>query len=562
MSPIDPYQQFGVAVSGLHFGRRGTLDSVVSRMSQLRTADVVQGASKLMMSMEAVEGGGMRGVQTSLADSLYPDEVSDELRRLLARGPEEGGIDVLFYPQQLMSLQKLALAVGVPGAPTSFDERRDWGDFLLAAAELTDVIDDMSSYPYGASSGSDREAELAIFFLRNAEANRLTYYQAVAGRAYALWLGSDVAWPDDLEDPDSFCRRRFGVSMRRFMAICLAPAYARVNMVDPSPEEAVFDPIAYFGRAGINRDDVERVLSELTFPDRLPANAVDDASTYWAFTDFAARPYLRSSESTLVPSSVSRAFERGTTGIFWLMHASLAGDESALNPYTSHFGILFEDYCLRIALGTAPTNTRVQGEVTYLRGGEEVKSVDVLMSTTGRTAPARVFLECGTDRPVQSVYTHGDREAFNRYVARLVEKLEQLDRSVRDHRAGLFGLEADLAEINDSYLPMLVVDKPFQWTIHLRNVLDREIRGRGLFTGSDVAMPVVCDIGEYEHFWSVVGTGISPADVIREYLLDTDRAVAMERHLFNRYEAPPIAAMTTDGFEGLSDLLIEELELA
>ena len=364
----------------------------------------------------------------------------------------------------------------------------------------------MSAFPDSKTAAAEREEMLAIFFLRNAEANRLVFYRSAAGRAYRMWIESALPWPEDIEHPDDFCARKFGTSMRRFMAICLAPAYARVDSVHPSPEEAVFDPEAYFERSELDPELCARVLSELTYTDRLPASIVDDQATYWAFADMAATPYLKSSATTLVPCSVTRVFERGTTGVFWLLHASLSGKQERLNRLTSHFGHMFERYCLELAVESARTGTEVEGEIEYERAGSRglVRSSDVLVSSLGKKAPSRAFFECSAIRPTQGLYTEASLDAFRKYVENLIRKLEQLDRTIRDHLDGAFALGRDLAGSNDTYIPVLVVDEPFQWTNHLRNVIESRLAEKGLFTHVNVARPIICDIGEYEHLWASV----------------------------------------------------------
>lgn len=561
---MNPLEHVGVALSGEHIGgAHGTVESVAALVTTMRSSDVIQTTAKLMMAIEAVEGGGIAGVQERLATGLYPSKASSKLLRLLALPSDEGGVDVLFYPQQLMALQKVALAVGQQGPPTSFDNRTRWGEFLLAAALITDVIQTTSDFPKTGISARQRERELATFWLRNAEANRLTFYRATAGRAFSMWMDSRCSWPDDLNHPDDFCVRQFGVPVSLFMAICLAPAYARVNARDPSPQEAVFDPSVYFRNSGLDVEQAVSVLDQLTYPDRLPPETVNLPSTYWLFTDFAERPYLRSSRTTLVPASVSRAFERGTTGIFWLLHAAMRNRGDDVTDLTNHFGHIFEDYCLRVAEHSAGPSTNVEGELEYLKTRRDrVKSVDILVSSLGRAAPCRVFIECAAIRPTQPLFEKASLEAFDSYVGRIVDKLRQIDRSISDHRADHFELTNDLARPDDTYIPLLVVDEPFQWSVHLRNVLDQRVNPLGLFSGVDVARPVICDIGEFEHLWSYVERGGSIGDSLLGYLSETDRTVSLEHYLFDSGELLGSPSFVDRGFETLSEMLITELQLS
>src|SRR6266496_4101653 len=198
-----------------------------------------------------------------------------------------------------------------------------------------------------------------------------------------------------------------------------------------------------------------------------------------------------------------------------MMHASHAG---GVGPLTAHFGRLFENYCVGVAEGLDSSTTIVCGEIEYGPARSRRKSADVLISTVSGRGPARVFVECRAGRPSSAMFRTGSREAFRRYVSDLVEKLRQLDRSIRDHQAGLFAIPGDVAGANDSYLPMLIVDVPFHWTFTFRNVVDDEIRRRSLFRDPRVAKPIVCSIDELESLVAASEAGADFADLLRGYL--------------------------------------------
>ena len=76
---VLPLDLHGVALGGSHLDTRGSVESVVDLVKGLRTFDVLQATSKILMSMEAVSSGGIKGVQRDLAKELYPAEASKKL---------------------------------------------------------------------------------------------------------------------------------------------------------------------------------------------------------------------------------------------------------------------------------------------------------------------------------------------------------------------------------------------------------------------------------------------------------------------------------------------------
>ena len=94
----------------------------------------MQMAAKILIWMEEPGRGGIVGAQRELVSELFPEETASSVHAALDAGGDGGGFDALFYPGQLLKLQKLAARVGEPGPPTSFGGGALVGKFVLAAA--------------------------------------------------------------------------------------------------------------------------------------------------------------------------------------------------------------------------------------------------------------------------------------------------------------------------------------------------------------------------------------------------------------------------------------------
>lgn len=551
-------EHLGTALSGDSIGEAGSPQTVREHLSCIRAADVIQTTAKIMMILESATADDTKALQERLAKDLFPSDVHGELLEMLSSSTAEGGVDVLFYPQQLIALQKLALAVGEEGPPNSFDEYRLWSHFLLAAAQVTDVSAQLSQWPELSSPPTVSQTKaVAIYMLRNAEANRLAFYRAIAGRCYAMWIDRKVEWPEGLLTPEQFVEEEFGIDLRLFMAICLAPALMRANVTEANPNEAPFDPSVYFRNSSIPEETVTRVLETMTFPASLAPGVVERPGTYWNHTDVSARPYLVAAETLLVPGSVTRAFERGTTGIFWMLHERMR-QEGDVQPLTNHYGRIFEDYGMRLVESVMREGTVVQRETPYEWDGNMMLSVDSLISTLGSMAPARILVEFSTIRPPQPLLEHGEVERFDEYLERMVGKLQQLDRSIRHHQAGAFEIAGDLAGTDDAYLPVLVVDEPFFWSPWLRDLVARRVAELQLFEVGAVAQPTVCHIGEFENLCALVEDGRNPADVLIGYVA-SERGEPLKAHIHREYGALKEPQLATAGFDALFESLVESL---
>ena len=169
----------GVGASGAHFSEPGTPSTLVAQFAQMRSTDIVQAAAKLTIWLEQPGRGSYGPAQQEMVDVLFPGRMASRIRSALAVGGERGGFDALFFPGQLLALQKLGLAAGLPGPPTSFDDGELVPTFVLAAAQVNDVRDALMPVP----PRDMDEVDLSIYGIRAAEMNMVRFPPSVAGRA-------------------------------------------------------------------------------------------------------------------------------------------------------------------------------------------------------------------------------------------------------------------------------------------------------------------------------------------------------------------------------------------
>lgn len=511
-------------MGGAHVGEVGTPETLQQHLAHLTAPDVVQSAAKINLYLESLGTDSLADSQSELVDRIFPEEIGARIQAGLDAGSDDGGFDVVFAPGQLMVLQKFALAMCPAGPATSFDGGASVGHFVTAAAQVNDVREAMGA----ADAGGMDLTDLAMYFFRSGELNRLRHPRPVAGRAQRMWIDSPVSWPAGVEHPEDFCRRTFGVSFDEFTAITATPALARLDHRGYALDEVPFNPERYFATTRINADSVRGVLDQLTFRPVEWDSIVYDPATYWSLIDMAERPLLPAGPGLVVPSSLRFGLERPTTGVFWMLHAAHSG---SVRPLTEHFGQVFERYCADAAAGLASDTITVTGDFDYGPASDSRRTPDVMI-TTGPPSPVRVFIECRAGRPNRRVFRTGSRTDFEDYISRdLIEKLQQLDRRISDHMHGRFRLPADLAGPDDPYYPVLVVDEPFHWTAALRNIVDDRVRDLGLFRDPRVAKPIICGIDDYD---SLIGAAERTGDLpglLRRFLL-SDRADPLDRHLY------------------------------
>jgi hypothetical protein len=324
------------------------------------------------------------------------------------------------------------------------------------------------------------------------------------------------------------------------------------------PSAVPFNPDLIFTESSFSPAIARRVLQQLTYRSAdVGPEPLEAPGTYWSFFDLADRPLVPCGEGLLAPCSLRHGLERPTTGIFWMLHHDLAGSVGHL---TAHFGRMFEHYCLQLTKGIEESESvRVSGELEYGRKSARRRTADVLVSTAELShPPTRIIIECRAGRPPASVFSRASRSAFTQYIADLVGKLRQLDRVIRDHQAGAFALPGDLAGRNDAYIPLLIVDRPFQWSVALRNVLDKEVRRHGYFRDPRVSPPIVCSVKEFEHLVRACEEGVALSELLRDYLA-SDRADPLEVTIHDRVGRLRVPAYTRQGWDAFAQLVTSEL---
>jgi hypothetical protein len=330
--------------------------------------------------MESPGRDALRAGQDELLRAFFTEDMAEDFLRRRAAGGDDG-FDVVFHLGQFLALQKLAVAICRPGPGTSFEEGTRLGQFVLAAAQVNEVRDQLGAVP-----ADDMDiVDAALYAFRASELSRIAFPSVVAGRAFRMWLESSVPWPAGLEHPDDYCRRAFSVSLPTFVAVGAAPALGRLKVELEDLSSVPFDPDVYFRDTTVEPEVARRVLDPLVYGVPVPGPAmVRSPATYWCFFDLAGRPLVPYGNGLVVPCSVRYSLERATTGIFWMLDST--SEDSG--PLRTHFGRMFEQYCLEMTRPLASTRLTVSGELSYGPAAARRKTCDTVMTGIPRTGAA------------------------------------------------------------------------------------------------------------------------------------------------------------------------------
>lgn len=541
-----------IPLGGEHLGAAGSVPSLRALVEGLSSTAAIRLAAMINHKIESALGD-QAGTQKRLV-GLFPEETQTGLIELLTTdGPD--GVDIIFSRQQMLVLQRLALSAGVQDdlveLTTAMKE-----DFLLAAAQLHDVIEDVV-LPSTDQYQPDRK--IAAFLGRLGNISRPVSLQRDAGRSYAIWSIAMANWPTKLPDPDEVCRDRFGCGLREYQAILAAPAFsALLAQHEPTKGASGIDPMLYFSEVpGINPATAAEVLAEHTFQPDVGDTFWKDPATYLGIAAFEARPYMPAGADVITAAAPSLAFRRATTGLFWMMHEQLSGQNELLS-LTQHLGDAFEQYCLRLARPLASDFTHVSGEVKYGTAKGDVMSSDIIVSSLGPPA-GRAFVEVANLRPARPFQDQGDLGSFDTYLERLIGKLTQLDARIQDHRLRSFAIDGDPITIGISapYWPVLVIDDGVVWTEQFQDHVDGKMSY--LFAFPETARPVILTISDWEYLVTASEAGQPLGDLLMKYLTREPRD-SWDAFLVGRGVKLSPPALVMDAYEQMMNEWTDVLE--
>lgn len=499
--------QWRVFIRGTELGLQPTtreglardLSSVGLRSLMLVLADINQ--------LLRVDGVANRELQARFLRDLAP-----KLGEHVARLPN---LDkrVLFFPQQLLVLMKMALL----HCPDHDDPRTDqpWRDTVVRM--LLQVSDLLATAMPGNAGTPPSHDEMLRFHMQTFMLNRTEGYAHVIPRAWHIYTelacSPEFASHPDLVDVAAVFARATGLDLREYIALGFA---LLAHLIDRSvvrgnynADQRGFNPRIYFDlpRLGEHGAQFLRALTlDYSTARQAIGNTSPETSRFLLDTlAFMRQPLYAIHSELTVPLHMPFVEARFTSGLYWTIADFLRGHER--ERFTRFFGRLFEAYVRNVfhrALPNRPPLTRrVIPDFPYQSRDGERRTSDVILCYP-RTA---VFIEATAGRlRFERSVLEGDLSAFDADLERLVlGKARQVHERIQDFRAGLFDLDGQPAAAFPRIIPIIVTPESLPegsifWN-HLRGLL----RQSGSLTADEIDDLQLIDVEELELLEPVLG---------------------------------------------------------
>lgn len=234
----------------------------------------------------------------------------------------------------------------------------------------------------------------------------------------------------------------------------------------------------------------------------------------WDRAPFEQRPFLRLGDGRMILMSPRFLHAWMGEGFYYRLLDSAAArplsdrpGQSMSHRFTAFHGDLMERYVLHLTEDSHRHQRRaglatVAGERLYTGAdGSESRSPDVTVAY----GPELVAIEVSGGRPARRARILSDPEATQGAINRVIAKLGELDRAIRDILAGRVEIDGVDLEMLERIWPVVVVPA----TILQSEMLWRNIEAQvpGLFTQPLMKPPTLFSIEDYEHTLGIVELG-------------------------------------------------------
>jgi hypothetical protein len=462
------------------FGYTMAEAEVVEKLSMMSVYDCLWVTSRISCIVES--------------GSLSAEQQLETLRRLgLDKGFEKelaavfasGAVRVLFFPQQLTHLARLAILHADDRPADDFDGGKLIPTYLRCLFGVTDLFDkDLVQTRVG----------LIEFVLRQAGTYHTPDLLYVSGRYYELLM---KLWPTVIREQREFAveeafHRYTGMSLADYVTLGFGTFAHFMNFGTGETPEAdfVLTPPSWLQNTQITEDRWRPFFDEVasTVGDLRAALRAEDLkygpTTHRSVT-FDRTPLVVFKPGVYIPVSFSSLVRKVTEGPYWILRTRAQEEGLRDEVFTGPFGRVFErfvqDSVVRIGRDAGSREGTVIPEFEYGTKRAPKRTSDVLIAYPEDV----VLMEVVGGRMRASTVTRGNISGFNQDFDQLIKKkAKQLDRCIKDLRSGVLPIEGFTVRESTKLWPVLVTPEDFPLLPPTADEIERRLKRIGYLKGA------------------------------------------------------------------------------
>ncbi len=447
------------------------------------------------------------------AQFLFPSTL-DQINRWIQDNAR--GTDVwIFSEQQLLTAICLTITHGRMGDPKSL-RVAPFESLGLALLSISDHLEPLKQEipQFETLSLPQQKRRMVESILRNGLFNQQDDYRHHIVRHHEMFceIAPRMETHPQFVDLHRMHRRITGLSPPTFIAmgVALLCAFHRVTR-DNAHEAPVSIPIRSFFRRTCLARAGRKFFKEISTTRRRFRRAyVCDLEvsrvTAYNFLEVQRHPLLRIRRDRAFCLSLRFIIERLGIGMHYRFLTGLP--ESDRSKYLTFCGYLFEEYVRRICMRMYPGG-RFVSQVRY---GANLEAADGWIIYP-RTA---IVLEAKASRFTLETFLSGSFGSFeDKFRESFLKGARQLDRTIRDFKAGLFAVDGLTATDLPVLYPILVTLQYVPQDVFLSEYIREAIRDENLFADTSIRPLQIIHIEDLEHLEGIVNAGTRLLDLLQ-----------------------------------------------
>lgn len=254
---------------------------------------------------------------------------------------------------------------------------------------------------------------------------------------------------------------------------------------------------------------------------------VSDITSY-NFLELRRHPLVRIQRDRAFCTSLRLVIERLGVGVHHRLLASLP--ESERGKYLTFCGALFEEYVRRMCLRMYPDGRFV----SHIRYGNNLEAADGWIIYPG----AAIVLEAKAARFTLEIFLSGSFGAFeDKFRESLLKGARQLDRTIQDFKAGLFGVGGFNATDLPTLFPVLLTLQYVPQDAFLSEFIREVLREEKLFDDASIQQLQIIHIEDLENLEGIIGSGKSLLQLLQRRIGDAAlRDLPFSNFLFDHFD--------------------------
>ena len=524
------------------FGQRPSIEELITKVRSIRLGSIMMLLATMAIVLEN-EGVSNHDVQHWLREELVPLEVRQRIA-----GLDNAENRIIFFPQQILTVMKLALLNSPDGLETR--RRDEWVpdlvESLFIASDL--VNEDTVRAVEGSTDPTIIEPAIVQFMLRNFFLNSSEHLSRMLPRYSILFLQiprrEELVRSANVVDLERAFLEATGFDLTIFFALTfgIIAQFMEQNISQGIDHNRThIRRSSYFSRAAIEQSMGHQMLDYLSISPNeirglLETRGVNGSSFYYDFLCMMQCPLYRVEEDVLVPFDFGFLKEKVTGGIYWIIVDSLTGEDKL--RFMRFFGEVFQTYVSELFERSFPESLalakRLYHEFPYRTPFGDRRTCDEII-LYGEEA---IFAEVTASR-IKMVETAiaGDLGAFEEDLEKIVfQKAGQLNRTIEDFRKGLFTLNGVTSETVRRIYPVIITIQSFPQTTLVWRRIERGLRERRFLQAQGVERIQMVDIDELEIVEPALQRGSSLMELLQEKAADVEyRNITFKNFLYDRH---------------------------